>query len=114
MPIDFQPTGGGSAPGQGVPPEYRGKKLLHICEVCGRRELLTPEEGFDAGWDYAPYLYPFGLLSPRTCPHCAIDQTAWWAITVQKKRFEELTEAQQETVLRIHGEPESILPGGEG
>lgn len=27
-------------------------KLKHICEVCGRAEILTPEEAYRAGWDY--------------------------------------------------------------
>lgn len=29
-------------------------KLKHICEVCGREEILTPEEAYRAGWDYPP------------------------------------------------------------
>lgn len=27
-------------------------KLIHICEVCGKKEILTPEEAFEQGWDY--------------------------------------------------------------
>ena len=27
------------------------KKLIHICEVCGKTETLTPEEAFNEGWD---------------------------------------------------------------
>ena len=30
------------------------KKLIHICEVCGKTEILTPEEAFNEGWDYPP------------------------------------------------------------
>ena len=30
------------------------KKLMHICEVCGKTEILTSEESFNAGWDYPP------------------------------------------------------------
>ena len=25
------------------------KKLIHICEVCGKTEILTPEEAFNDG-----------------------------------------------------------------
>ena len=27
------------------------KKLIHICEVCGKTEILTPEEAVNEGWD---------------------------------------------------------------
>lgn len=47
--------------------EFAYQKLLHICEVCGKQELLTLNEGFEQGWDYAPYMYPFKVISPRTC-----------------------------------------------
>ena len=30
------------------------KKLIHICEVCGKKEIMTPEEAFLDGWDYPP------------------------------------------------------------
>ena len=30
-------------------------KLRHICEVCGREEVLTPEEAYSAGWDWSGY-----------------------------------------------------------
>ena len=42
--------------------------LLHICEVCGRTEVLTPQEAFDKGWDYPPMMGSFGVVSPRTYP----------------------------------------------
>ena len=31
-------------------------KLRHICEVCGKEEILTPEEAFEKGWDYPPMM----------------------------------------------------------
>lgn len=40
------------------------QKYKHICEVCGRCEILTPEEAFQAGWDYPPRMGFFGVLSP--------------------------------------------------
>ena len=36
------------------------KKLIHICEVCGKTEILTPEEAFNEGWDYLPRMGGFG------------------------------------------------------
>ena len=90
--------------------EYADIKLIHICEVCGKEEVLTPEEGFEAGWDYAPYMYSFGVVSPRTCGNCTINKTAWWSICCEGKAFEELSDKQKATVRRIYQEPESILP----
>lgn len=25
--------------------------LRHICEVCGKEEILTPEQAYDQGWE---------------------------------------------------------------
>ena len=86
--------------------------LRHICEVCGKDELLTPQESFEAGWDYPPRMGQFGVISPRTCGDCPIDATVWWAAAVEHRAAEELTEAQIRTIARIQSEPESILPGG--
>ena len=48
MPVDFKET---KTPlldkNDG---EFADQKLLHICEVCGKQELLTPNEGFEQGW----------------------------------------------------------------
>ena len=46
------------------------KKLIHICEVCGKTETLTPEEAFNEGWDYPPRMGGFGIVGPRTCGDC--------------------------------------------
>ena len=43
------------------------KKLIHICEVCGKTEILTPKEAFNEGWDYPPRMGGFGIVGPRTC-----------------------------------------------
>lgn len=51
----------------------------HICEVCGKEELLTLEEGFNQGWDWPPHFGAWGVLSPRTCGDCGIQDTVWWA-----------------------------------
>ena len=51
------------------------RKLIHICEVCGKTELLTPEEAFNEGWDYPPRMGGFGIVGPRTCGDCPINLT---------------------------------------
>ncbi len=84
--------------------------LVHVCEACGRTEILAPEEAFEAGWDYPPRMGWFGIVSPRTCGDCNITQTAWWALTAEGKDTSELTDAQRATVTRIVNEPASILP----
>lgn len=86
------------------------KKLVHICEVCGKTEIMTPEEAFIRGWDYPPRMEAFGVISPRTCGDCLSKDTAWWALVCDKKGIHELTQKQRETIKRIQGEPESIIP----
>ena len=90
--------------------EALNTKLIHICEVCGRRELLTPQEGYEAGWDYPPIMGSFRTISPRTCPNCRAIDTAWAALTIHSKKIDALSERQARAVLRILFEPESILP----
>lgn len=86
------------------------KKLIHICEVCGKTEILTSEEAFNEGWDYPPRMGGFGIVGPRTCGDCPINLTVWWALVSEKKRVSELSQQQKETIKRIQGEPESIIP----
>jgi hypothetical protein len=83
-------------------------KLRHICEACGLDQIMTPDEAYQAGWDYPPRMGVFGVLSPRTCPNCTIDKTLWWAITVNHVDVAALTDAQQATLTRITGEPGTI------
>ena len=85
------------------------KKLIHICEVCGKIEILTPEEAFNEGWDYPPRMGGFGIVGPRTCGDCPINLTVWWALVSEKKSVSELSQQQRETIKRIQGEPESII-----
>lgn len=89
--------------------EYKDRKFIHRCEVCGKQEILTPEEGYNAGWDFAPYMYPFKVISPRTCNECNIEKTVYWQIAVNHKSFSDLTDTEKETIERIYTEPESIL-----
>ena len=86
------------------------EKLIHICEVYGKTEILTPEEAFNEGWDYPPRMGGFGIVGPRTCGDCPINLTVWWALVAEKKSVSELSQQQKETIKRIQGEPESIIP----
>lgn len=84
------------------------KIYLHVCEVCGLTEKLTPSQAFEAGWDYPPNVGVWGILSPRTCGDCTIDSTVWWFLAMDKKNPDELTDAQLATIERIIGEPGSV------
>lgn len=94
--------------------EYTGGpaavRFRHRCEVCDRTEVLEPDAAHRDGWDYPPKMYAFGVVSPRTCPHCSISETAWAAVALQGKSWEELTDRQRAAVERILNEPESLLP----
>ena len=83
-------------------------KLKHICEVCGRTEILTSEEADLAGWDYPPFIGSFGVVSPRTCPNCSIFETLWAQLVLKKKQVSDLSEAHLVTLNRILCEPESL------
>ena len=87
------------------------QKYIHICEVCGKTEVLTPEEAFLQGWDYLPRMGQFGIVSPRTCGDCIITGTLWWALQTGKiKSLSALNEHQKEVLARIQNEPASIIP----
>ena len=83
-------------------------ELRHICEVCGLEQVLTPEVAFDTGWDYPPRLGSYAVISPRTCPDCAINRTVWWALAVDGYTPDMLSPQQRATVDRILGEPGTI------
>jgi hypothetical protein len=70
------------------------------CEACGVVDELTEEQAYTAGWDYPPFIGLWGVVSPRTCPNCLIDKTAYWAVLTRA----ELTEKHQATIRRILGE----------
>lgn len=109
MSVNFKEISSMSFPSNDYDGEYKNRKFIHICEVCGKREILTPREGYENGWNYAPYCYHFKVISPRTCGKCGIEKTAYWAIAAKNKAFDELTASQKETIKRIYNEPESIL-----
>jgi len=83
--------------------------LHHICESCGKEELLSAQEGYDTGWDYPPMMGSFKKVSPRTCRSCTMDKTLWWELTHNKTPHDELSPKHLLTLERILSEPESIL-----
>jgi len=83
---------------------------MHICEVCEKVEIIDSEEAFQKGWDYPPRMGEFGIVGPRTCGKCTIDKTVWWAMLLDKKTPQGLTEKQRRTLVRILNEPASIIP----
>ncbi|MBP5555311.1 MAG: hypothetical protein J6X94_10650 [Lachnospiraceae bacterium] len=84
------------------------EKMKYVCEVCGKTEIMTPEEAYQAGWDYPPFMGSYGVVSARTCPRCPMMKTAWAALVLEKKQYEELTDIQKETIMRIKGEPRNM------
>ena len=80
------------------------KKNRYICEVCGKVEILTTDEAFEKGWDYPPVIGEFGVVSPRTCPECPMEETAWAALVLKHKTYSELSDKQKEAVQRILNE----------
>ncbi len=86
-------------------------KLIHICEVCGKTKIMTPEQAFEEGWDYPPKMGAFGIVSPRTCGNCNMRDTLWMAIqTGRIKGIEDMTPEQRIVLNRIINEPASIQP----
>lgn len=70
------------------------------CESCGTVEELTEAVAYESGWDYPPFIGIWGILSPRTCPNCTIETTAYWAVLTGQG----LSEKHQRTIERILGE----------
>ncbi len=89
------------------------QKYRHICEVCGRTEILTPDEAFEAGWDYPPRMGAFGVISARVCPYCPITETLWWQLAANHVDPNKLPAHHLKTLLRILCEPYSIIPEDE-
>lgn len=91
---------------------FGDKPFKHICEVCGKTEILTSKEAYKKGWDYPGEgaVYPtnmFGVLSPRTCGNCSIVDTAYFQV-IRGKDIKDLNEIQIQTVERIMLEPDIL------
>jgi hypothetical protein len=83
-------------------------RFHHICEVCGRDEILTPEQAYKAGWDYPPKMGKFGIVSPRLCPKCLMVKSVWWAVAMDGYTADMLTDHQRAAIARMLAEPESL------
>lgn len=71
----------------------------YLCEVCGAKETLTEQQAYDAGWDYPPFIGLWGVVSPRTCPNCGIESTAYWHVLTVGTH--DIPKNHQATLLRI-------------
>jgi hypothetical protein len=78
--------------------------VKYICEVCDAEAELEEEEAYKLGWDYPPFIGIWGIVSPRTCPNCTIEGTAYWHI-MTKGTTEPLPERHAKTITRILAEP---------
>ena len=91
------------------------RPFWHYCEVCGKKEFITAQDAFDAGWDYPPHMGHFGFLGPRTCGNCLLKDTLYWRVNTEKKVPISvvvegmLTTEERITWRRIKEEPESLL-----
>lgn len=92
-----------------VKKNWSGLVLRHVCESCGKDEVLDVEQAYNEGWDYPPKFGPFGIIMPRTCGDCSITQTLWWDLVVtQSADINNLNEHQKEVLNRILSEPQSL------
>ena len=93
--------------------ETKTKPFWHICEGCGKRELLTSKAAYEEGWDYpgADGLYKdrkyfgFKTIAPRTCGECSITSSIFWKMMSS----EDLSDADHKGLERIKNEPMSLL-----
>lgn len=89
------------------------RPFWHYCEVCGKKEFITAKDAFDSGWDYPPNMGQFGLLGPRTCGSCQLEDTLFWKVNEGEGLpivvESELTPDELVTWRRIRREPESLL-----
>ncbi len=118
--------------------ELQYKPFWHICEACGKKEFMTAEAAFIKGWDYPPKMGKFGVIGPRTCGDCGIEQTVWWNImksakdkeaddneenadniradkqnpdSLHTEMYTMTEEHKREVIMRIAREPYSLLEG---
>lgn len=90
----------------------RHRPFWHYCEVCGKKEFMTAEDAFDAGWDYPPDMGRFGMLSPRMCGDCGLEDTLFWKVNSGGSPIVtegNLSPNELITWERIKAEPESLI-----
>lgn len=94
------------------------ERYWHVCNGCGKREILSSKEAFEQGWDYpgpdgiykiAPN-YGFGMIAPRTCGNCTINMDKlYWGLVTKQETIEEVVNQKQDMFERIQNEPWSLL-----
>lgn len=93
------------------------ERYWHICNACGKREILSSKEAFEQGWDYpgsdgiykdAPN-HGFRMFVPRKCGDCSISDSFYWkslhgeeGIDITEKPYVDLFEC-------VLNEPWSLL-----
>lgn len=89
------------------------RPFWHYCEVCGKKEFITAETAYNAGWNYPPNMGYFGLLGPRKCGDCSLEDTLFWKVHTNGSlpivMEGTLTSEELVTWRRIKAEPESLL-----
>lgn len=89
------------------------RPFWHYCEVCGKKEFITAEVALNDGWDYPPSIGFFGLLGPRTCGNCSLEDTLYWKVNTNGSLpivlEGNLSPKELETWRRMKAEPESLL-----
>lgn len=83
------------------------QKNKYECEACGRVDESTEEEAYQAGWDYPPFIGAWGIISPRTCPNCTVEKTAYWFLMMRAPEDQgPIPEQHVTTIKRILAEKE--------
>ena len=89
------------------------RPFWHYCEVCGKKEFITAETAYNTGWDYPPNIGCFGLLGPRRCGDCSLEDTLFWKVHTNGSlpivMEGALISEELVTWKRIKDEPESLL-----
>ena len=79
------------------------KKYKYVCEVCGKQSIYdNPEDAVNEGWDIPPFIGMYGVISPRTCPDCTVENTVW----LKLENHDTLNRHDLEVIDRIKHEPE--------
>ena len=90
------------------------ERYWHICNGCGKQELLSSKDAFGQGWDYpgpdgvykSALNYGFGMIAPRTCGNCGISSDELYLGLVMQ---EEIGNHRRDMIERIQNEPWSLL-----
>lgn len=93
------------------------ERFWHICNSCGKREILSSKEAFEQGWDYpgpdgiykdAPN-HGFRMFAPRKCGDCSIIDSFYWKSLNGKEQIDINEQSIVEMFERVMNEPWSLL-----